>query len=228
MQTFLGGKASVQTEEQQGKALIDAAIAHNVKHFVYTSVERGAQGKEENDAPTPIPHYASKYRIEQHLKEKAAAGTNNMSWTILRPTGFMENLNPGFFGAVSLTALKVTQLPTSKTCWIAVSDIGWFAAQAFLKPDEYRGMAIPLAGDQLTYKEIVGVIEKVTGKPPKMTYEFLVKGFLWYMAEFGAMFRFFREVGNRVDVDGLRKIHPGLMDLETWMRRESRHVVKKT
>ena len=71
------------TEEKQGKALVDAAVANGVQHFVYASVERGGPERSETD-PTDVPHFASKYAIEQHLKVQAAESTQRMSWTILR------------------------------------------------------------------------------------------------------------------------------------------------
>jgi uncharacterized protein YbjT (DUF2867 family) len=60
-------------EEAQASGLIDASIVHGVKHFVFTSADRG--GAAVSDVtPTKVPHIASKYRIEEYLK-KAVAGT---------------------------------------------------------------------------------------------------------------------------------------------------------
>ncbi|KAL4989343.1 hypothetical protein BDW68DRAFT_157074 [Aspergillus falconensis] len=39
---------------------------------------------------------------------------------------------------------------------LLVSDIGYFAAEAFLKSEEYRGEAVPRAGDQLPFSEMAG------------------------------------------------------------------------
>jgi uncharacterized protein YbjT (DUF2867 family) len=58
-----GRDASVEIEERQGKALVDAAFKHNVKHFVYASVDR--HGARSDMDPTPVPHLASKYRVEK-------------------------------------------------------------------------------------------------------------------------------------------------------------------
>lgn len=70
------GVFSVQTplkpkiEEQQGKALADAAASHGVQHFVYTSAERGGPEKSDVDG-TPVAHFRSKFNIENHLKSVA-------------------------------------------------------------------------------------------------------------------------------------------------------------
>jgi uncharacterized protein YbjT (DUF2867 family) len=42
--------SSIEIEEQQGKALVDAAIAHGVNHFVYTLVDR--HGSRSDTDPT--------------------------------------------------------------------------------------------------------------------------------------------------------------------------------
>lgn len=52
-------------EERQGKALDDAAVSNSVTHFVYSSV--GRHGNQSDDNPTNVPHFKSKFGIEQHL-----------------------------------------------------------------------------------------------------------------------------------------------------------------
>ncbi len=84
--------ATQDRETKQGKDMIDAAVAHDVKVFVYTSVDRGGDKSDGN--PTYVPHFISKHNIEVHLKEKAK--DSGMSYTILRPTAFMEGMTPNF------------------------------------------------------------------------------------------------------------------------------------
>lgn len=90
----LGPGAKSDAEEVQGKALIDAALEHGVAYFVFTSLDRHGVDSDSND--TDIPHFISKANIERHLREKST-GTQ-MTWTILRPTAFMDNLTTGFAG----------------------------------------------------------------------------------------------------------------------------------
>lgn len=77
-----------ESEIRQGCGMWDAAQKAGVKHFVLTSADRhGFQ-------PTPIPHFASKHAIEEHImKTSTPEGTK---WTFLRPVTFMENLVKGF------------------------------------------------------------------------------------------------------------------------------------
>lgn len=52
-------KNTENEETKQGNNLIDAAIANDVKHFVYSSVDRGGSSKSDVDA-TDVSHFISK------------------------------------------------------------------------------------------------------------------------------------------------------------------------
>lgn len=80
VQLSQGTGVTHEGEIKQGKDMIDESIKAGVKHFVYSSVERGGdEASWEN--PTPVPHFQSKYDIERYLRDKAGS----MGWTILRP-----------------------------------------------------------------------------------------------------------------------------------------------
>ena len=95
VQIPMGSGQSPATEQRQGIELVDAAVSHgSVKQFVYASADRG--GPRSASDPTNIPHFISKYNIEKHLEEQAKRV--DMSYTILRPVAFMENLTDNFAG----------------------------------------------------------------------------------------------------------------------------------
>ncbi|KAI1410481.1 NAD(P)-binding protein [Hypoxylon sp. FL1857] len=217
VQTAMGGGANVQSEEAQGKALVDASLKNGVKHMVYSSVDRG--GAKSDDNPTDIPHFISKHNIEKHLFEKTKGG--EMGWTVLRPVAFFENLAPGFFGKVFTTSWKINLKKDQKLQLIATSDIGFFAAEAFMKPEEYKGKKISLAGDELTYDEFATIFKEKTGNDLPTTYHFIASFINWMVKELGYMFRWFREVGYGADIASLRKINPELKDFRTWLDKES-------
>lgn len=81
-----GTPEQVKHEEVEARAMIDAALKHNVKHFVQASGDRGGEERSWHD-PTPVPHFETKYNIERYLKEKTEG--SGMSYTILRPVTFM-------------------------------------------------------------------------------------------------------------------------------------------
>lgn len=218
VQVPMGKGQTTQTEEIQGKALVDEALKHGIKQFVYSSVERGGE-KTSFDNPTPIPHFISKHNIEHHLVEKAQ-GTD-MNYTILRPVAFMENWSSGFFGKM-FGAMWSSALPADrKLQLISVQDIGYFAAQAFTNPDQYRNRAVGLAGDELTLDQANKIFMEKTGSPAPATYGFLGAGLMWGVKEVGTMFGWFRDVGYGVDIPALKKEHPGLLSLGDWIEKHS-------
>ncbi|KAL2828416.1 hypothetical protein BDW59DRAFT_143083 [Aspergillus cavernicola] len=211
----LNGKHEI--EERQGKALVDAALKNNVKHFVYTSVDRGGDVSLEN--PTVIPHFISKHNIELHLIN-STKGTD-MSWAILRPVAFLDgSFVPGFIGKIFATCWKIA-LKEKPLQVIAVSDIGFFGAQAFLKPDEYKEQGISLAGDELSFDEMTRIFKSKTGKDVPLTFEFVAWFFMWMIKDFGTMFQWFHDEGYKTEIQALKKAHPGLKDFRAWLETES-------
>lgn len=207
-------------EEAQGKALVDSALNHGVKHFVYSSVDR--HGAESINNPTNIPHFISKHRVEHHLIDNAKA--SGMSWTILRPVAFMENFQPGFVGKVFATAWRDT-IKSRGLQLVSTDDIGVFAAMAFLHPERYASQSISLAGDELTYAQLVDVFTKKTGGPPPTTFSLASRLVLKLSEEMRTMFDFFEKQGYAADIPSLKKQHLELKDLGNWL--ESSSFVKK-
>jgi len=205
VQNFWLPNVGAEGEVRQGKLIADAAKAAGVKHFVYTSVG----GAERN---TGIPHFESKWQIEQHIH---ALG---LPTTILRPVAFMDNynwrrpaiLNGEFFG-MRLRQDKGLQL-------IAVEDVGAIAALVFERPDEFIGKAIEIGGDELTEPQIADTFSRVIGRPielktmpidPNQPVDSeMVKMAIW-----------FNEKGYEADIPAIRKLYPPLMTLETWLRK---------
>jgi len=202
--TPMGGK-----EEEQGKFLIDAAVEAGVQKFVFTGVERGGE------QATEVPHFITKHNIEAHLKREAG---DKMEWTILRPVFFMDNLLPGMVGKVIGTAWKNTLEGTGKTLqMVATPDIGYVAAQGFLKPEETRNETISLAGDEMTFEQADKVFREKTGKELPVTYGGPVKIMLWMMKDLGLMFKFFKDEGFGSDVKGLKKRFPRMKSFGDWL-----------
>jgi uncharacterized protein YbjT (DUF2867 family) len=211
VQIPMGKGANVETEEKQGKDLVDAAIANGVSHFIQTSVDRHGERSSEN--PTNVPHFISKHRIEKHLEENAK-GTN-MTYTILRPVFFMENLANNFQGKLVSTTWWVALGPDTKLQMVSLQDIGFFAAQAFINPTapEYKNRGIGLAGDELSYNEADKLFREKAGYPIPTTFSIFGYLFLWAVKEIGLMFTFFKEQGYAADIPALKKMNPNLITL---------------
>lgn len=214
----------VANEEAEGKSLIDESLSHGVKHFVYSSVDRGGTEKSWSN-PTNIPHFRTKHNIELHLREKAK--DSGMTWTILRPVAFMDNLVPGMQSRVFLASLNATLKKDQTLQFIACRDIGIYAAKALEKPKEYSGKAIGLAGDALTVEQVSEAFKEATGKAVTPTFTILGSALKLVSGEMGAMVNWFGSEGYGVDIAALRKEHPGLLDLKTWIVEDSSFEKKK-
>ena len=193
-------------EVRQGKIVADAAKAAAVRHFVYTSVG-GAERK------TGLSHFDSKWQIEEYVRSLGLPAT------ILRPVFFMENLTSPMMGprdGVLANALK----PTTSLQMIAVEDIGFFAALAFARPQEFIGKAIELAGDSLTMPQVAETMTRVTGQPVQFV-EVPLAQVAAFSQETADMLAWFNDHGYEADIAGLRKLNPGLQTFETFLRKTS-------
>lgn len=200
------GKGGVAAEERRGTAFADAVKAAATVHLVYSSVE-GA------DRDSGIPHFQSKWRIEQHIRQIGLPAT------ILRPVAFMENFSgPAFARSMTLGLFKAVLGNSKRVQLVSVADIGWFAARALEDPARFSGRIIPLAGDELNVSEIIDAYRSVTGRAPRA---FTVPRFLPKVimpADIATMFYWIGEHGFRANISALRQEHPGLLSLTSWLR----------
>ncbi|MBB5774940.1 NmrA/HSCARG family protein [Nonomuraea jabiensis] len=196
--------AGLKGEVQQGITLVDAARAAGVEHFVYASVGGAERVR-------GIPHFDTKWEIEQHLR---AAG---LPATVLRPTTFMDVFT--MRGAsVGLGMMAAALGPRKSLQMVAVRDIGVFARLAFEQPETYTGQALELAGDQLTVPDIATRL-KAAGRPGR--YARVPRVLLRAMGKEARMLFWFEDSGYNADIPALRKQHPGLLTLKTWLAQTS-------
>lgn len=226
IQVPFGKGANPESEERQGKALVDVAIKHNVKHFVYSSADRG--GPHSADDPTNVPHFISKHNIEKHLEAKSASSA--MTYTIFRPVAFMENMSPDFIGKMFVAMWKSSLSPQTRLQLISTTDIGWFAAQAFAHPEDpqWKNQAVSLAGDEQDIAGMEATFKKVVGAPLPSTFNLLGKLALFAIGDMGAMFKWFEHgTGFKADIAALRKQNPAMLTFEDWLRMPENGHLKK-
>ena len=101
---------------------------------------------------------------------------------------------------------------------IAVEDIAAFVALAFANPGQYLGRTIELAGDELTESQIAQTFAKVVGRPVTLTPPTGDAG-RRSEEEMTAMINFFNGEAYDADIPALRKLHPGLLTLEAYLRK---------
>ncbi|KAI3332811.1 hypothetical protein F4824DRAFT_282970 [Ustulina deusta] len=209
----------VTEEEAQAKPLITASAKNGVKHFVFSSVERGGDERSWEN-PTDVPHFMTKHNIEHHLR-KTCKENPSMTYTILRPVAFMDNLNPAPSFGPAMAAMWRTLPLETKLQMISVHDIGIFGAKALLHPEDYANRAVGLAGDELTLLDVRSIFRKVAGTELPQYWTIVGYGMRWAIKELGRMFNFFEKEGYAVDIQKLRAEEPRLQDFETWLKESS-------
>ena len=209
-------------EERQGLTMTKASIDAGVQHIVFTATDRGGQQASDTN-PTNVPHFISKYNIEQAIVAEAKVSRQRTTWTFLRPVAFFENLSNDFLGKgfVSMWRLNGN---SRKLQMISTKDIGKVAAEAFLNADkdEYRNTSVSLAGDELSPEQAAVIFKEVTGHEIPSTYSFVGSGLRWMLKEqLGLMFDWFLSSGFGVDVKAMRQRYPFMQDFKTWLAEES-------
>jgi uncharacterized protein YbjT (DUF2867 family) len=205
VQNFM--ETGYEGEIRQGKAVTEAAKAAGVQHFVYTSVVSADQN-------TGLPHFESKWQIEQHIAQ------SGLPHTILRPAFFMQNWytfmrEPILNGTLPLPLNQQTRLQQ-----ISVEDIGAIAARAFQSPTKWSGRTIELAGEELTMQRVVETLSRVLGRNVKYVQVAWDQFRQSAGEEMTKMYRWFNDVGYHVDIASLRKEYPNLATLEQVLRHQ--------
>ncbi len=191
-------------ELRQGTNVADAASVAGVQHFVYMSVG-GAEGQ---SAYRKI----AKWEIEKHTQ---ALG---LPVTILRPAGFMDDMVGPRFGVPGGT-FTIAIEPDKPLPLIAVTDIGVFIDLAFAQPGHFIGKTLELAGSVLFPPQVAEQLSQALGRSIPYV-QIPMEALRQHNVEVARVFAFYNETGYQVDIAALRALHPGLMDFETWLKRE--------
>ncbi|MBY4109155.1 NmrA family NAD(P)-binding protein [Rhodococcus fascians] len=178
-------------ELAQGAALVDAAIAAEVPHVVFSSVASA-------DRRTGIPHFETKAETEALLRR---AG---LSYTIVGPTYFYDNLLGGLddvrAGRLDLPLPLHTPLQQ-----LSRRDLGRFVTLVLTEPAHFREMRIDLASDDPTLETMANTLGDVLGtsvQPSSSRARDIGS------EDMRAMFQFLTDVGYDADIDGLRTRYP--------------------
>lgn len=204
VQNFQLPDVGLEGEIRQGKALIDAAQVADVQHFVYSSVGGAHRGEGQR-------HFEGKWEIEQYLKSR------DQPHTIVRPTAFMDNFEWSRVAISNGTLQSWGICPDKRTQLIAVDDIGAIVAIVFSSRSKYLGKTLEIAGDELTESEQTETLAKVIGRPVELVRPQAKRADL-NSPEQEAMARFYNGEAYAADIPSLRKVHPGLLTFEQYLR----------
>jgi NADH dehydrogenase len=149
-----------QTVDLDGqKALVDAASAAKVEHYVFVSVS-GNLGKQGGN-----PLIDAKRAVENHLRQ------SGLSYTILRPTFFMEIwLSPHLGFDFQNAKATIYGSGQNKISYISLHNVADFAVAALSNPAAHNAV-IELGGpDTLSPLEVVRMFEKLSGRRFEMQF----------------------------------------------------------
>jgi uncharacterized protein YbjT (DUF2867 family) len=222
------------TELNDACGFIDAAVHAGVRHFVYSSVDRG--GKELSDKdPSPCKTFSDKFKIEKHLiaattssgSDSDAKSANKHTsrgtdYTILRPTWFADNADWGFPGKLCMTGWRENM--RGKRMQVTVTkDIGRWAAEALLRPDRagLRNEAISIASDYLSFQEVDEIFRQETGRSVEVTWGWLTRLVIWLVTDLRTMFAFINDREYGADLETLARIVPPTT-FRQWVRENAR------
>ena len=130
-------------------ALVDVAEQVGVDHVVFSSVT-GA------DTNRVVPHH----RVETHLQ------ASGLSWTILRPGFFAQNLADAY--RCDIIGDDRIYLPAGRgrAAFIDVRDLGDVVATVFANPGAHRGAGYTLTGSlAVDFEEVAAVLTRELGRP---------------------------------------------------------------
>jgi uncharacterized protein YbjT (DUF2867 family) len=146
-------EAGPEGETRQGIAAADAFKEAGVGHLIYSSVASA-------NRQTGVPHFDSKFRVEQHLM------TLGVPYTISAPAAFMENaIAPWSIGAL-LAGKQLFSLPPNRPVQlVAVADIGAFVAILIERKEKILGHRYEIAGDELTSSQQATILSEAMGRP---------------------------------------------------------------
>ncbi|RKH73409.1 NmrA family NAD(P)-binding protein [Corallococcus aberystwythensis] len=151
-------------ELQQGRNLVEAALAEGVETFVHTATSgvgdhRNVEGWAEGRWKSHETYWENKLATCELVR---TAGFKH--WTLILPATFMDHamLDPaGFVDGRRLLTVVGADKPIGL---IAPEDIGQAAAAAINDPAKFQGVTLQLAGDLLTLPQVAEVLSRVDGK----------------------------------------------------------------
>jgi len=198
-----------EKEIKQGLHLIDLATAFGIQHFVYSSVI-GC------DLNTGIPHWESKWKIENHLKQ------SGVPFTILRPASLYENfLIPQVKSRILKGNLSTPVKGEVVQQFISSHGIAVITAKVFMDPVKYIGKTLTIAAEEMSMYKVAEVFGEAMGR--KMKYQplpmFLARILLG--RDLTMMFKWINK-HNAIfvkDLHAFKQEYPNLLGLKDWVKQ---------
>jgi len=194
----------LEGETRRVKMMTDIAKEKKVAHLVYSSVVNA-------DKNTGIPHFESKYKVEQHIKNCG------IPYTIIGPTFFMENLDGATFFRENLLSysragLQQGQLalplsPSTILQQIALENIAEFSTLVLERRNSFLGKRIDIASDELTGEQAAKILSDELGRKIKYV-QVPLEQIRQASEDIALMYEWFERVGTGIDITNLHQQYP--------------------
>jgi NADH dehydrogenase len=154
---FMGrGDQSVAAVDIRGtRHLIDVAMQHGVRQFVFTSALLPREF-------AAVDYFAAKFANEEYLR------ASGVPYTILKPTAFMDTWAQMIVDSVRAKGVAQIfgrgSLPVN---YVATSDVATVAAMTIDRPDAINSDVDIGGPEDLTMLQVVDIVERVAGRPVK-------------------------------------------------------------
>lgn len=202
-------EVGTEGEIRRGKMMVDIAKEKKIEHIVYSSVVNA-------DKNTGIPHFESKYKVEQHIKN------SGIPYTIIGPTFFMDNLHSYSLAGLQQGQVALPLSPSRILQQIAVENIAEFSALALERRNSFIGKRIDIASDEITGEQAAKVLSNELGH--KIRYEQVPMEQIRQASEdLAVMFEWFERIGTGVDVAALHKQYPEVnwLTFKDWVKSQN-------
>jgi len=210
------------SERRHGFALVQAARAAGVEHFVHSSVTGTSRRAQFPRSDTG--YWSQKYWNDKWEIEEAVRHAGFVRWTILRPAFMMDNFARPKSGFM-FPQLKDGEIATAlhaqtRMQLIAADDIGGFACAAFTAPADFASQDIDLAAEALTMGEVAKTLSVTLGRdvaartltPAQALACGMNAG--WVRSQ-----EWSNEVGYQADIAGLARWGLPLTSFSSWAHR---------
>jgi uncharacterized protein YbjT (DUF2867 family) len=193
-------------ETRRGKMMADIAKERKIEHLVYSSVANA-------DKNTGIPHFESKYKIEQHIKNLG------IPHTIIGPTFFMENLlGPG----LQQGQLALPLSPSSTLQQSAIENIAEFSAIVIEHHKPFLGKRIDIASDGVTGEQAAKILSNESGH--RIRYAQIPLDRVRQANEdMARMYEWYEKVGIGIDITSLHEEYPEVnwLTFKDWAKSQN-------
>lgn len=153
------GPNGIQSEIQQGKSLVDAAVSAGVENFIWST---NINATYISSGKIPVPQFDAKAEVEDYIRHQKINGF------FYAPAGFMQNFltfsKPSRLDNDNYAIFGLLDPDTPHPLIDIEKDTGNFVAAFLEDPKKYEGKLLAGASKLYSLKDLAQLVSKLTGK----------------------------------------------------------------